>query len=91
LELIHEYEKVKDASDNVETYLNTKAFEQFNEVPDYSTHICSALTCYLYDLENSLSEISKELNDVMKFEPVRQEVELAKKAIEDFRCDMSLR
>ena len=49
--------------------------------------IClSSLQCYLHDLEQSVSELTSELNNVMEFELVNKDIELARQDIKNIGC-----
>jgi hypothetical protein len=72
----------------VETHgLKEKVWEQFPvlDTPHYSRYVCAALQCY-YDLEQSVTELTSELNNVMEFELVNKDIELARLAIKNIGC-----
>ena len=88
-DLVNEHAKVLEVIKIVETHgLKEKVWEQFRvlETPHYSRYVCAALQCYLHDLEQSVSELTSELNNVMEFELVNKDIELARQAIKNIGC-----
>ena len=60
-------------------YGNSSAFQKHR-------YVCAALQGYLYYLEQSVTELTSELNNVMEFELVNKDIELARQAIKNIGC-----
>lgn len=88
-DLANEHVKVLEVIKIVETHgLKEKVWDQLRvlETPHYAIYVCAALQCYLHDLEQSVSEMAIELNNVMEFELVNRDIELARQAIKNIGC-----
>ena len=58
-------------------------------VSDYSTIICSALTCYMKDLEDSIKTISDKLGGAKpRLKGIEEEIRLAKEAKDEICHDV---
>lgn len=65
VDLLNEYKRIANAREEMESHKVPEQSYRYNlDVPAYNRVICSALKCYLNDLEKSISEIDKLCGDM---------------------------